>query len=145
MAVPKLNRLFIARALLERCAATPAERTDDRACYDCLRNRTARHLPGSAYAARFRSYTGAMHDECAAHYRAVGKRAPAVVRAALEVSVPERRQQGHLGTAAAIAGKRRVLWEASNWRMESGGLARNRTGVRGFAVRCVTTPPRGLG
>ena len=25
----------------------------------------------------------------------------------------------------------------------SGGHARNRTGVRGFAVRCVTTPPRG--
>jgi hypothetical protein len=24
-----------------------------------------------------------------------------------------------------------------------GGLARNRTGVHGFAVRCVTTPPRG--
>jgi hypothetical protein len=28
---------------------------------------------------------------------------------------------------------------------ESGGHARNRTGVRGFAVRCVTTLPRGLG
>ncbi len=26
----------------------------------------------------------------------------------------------------------------------NGGHARNRTGVRGFAVRCVTTPPRGL-
>ena len=26
---------------------------------------------------------------------------------------------------------------------EFGGHARNRTGVRGFAVRCVTTPPRG--
>ena len=26
---------------------------------------------------------------------------------------------------------------------KAGGLARNRTGVRGFAVRCVTTPPRG--
>ena len=26
----------------------------------------------------------------------------------------------------------------------SGGLARNRTGVQGFAVLCVTTPPRGL-
>src|SRR5262245_40804285 len=26
----------------------------------------------------------------------------------------------------------------------SGGLARNRTEVHGFAVRCVTTPPRGL-
>lgn len=25
-----------------------------------------------------------------------------------------------------------------------GGLARNRTGVQGFAVLCVTTPPRGL-
>ena len=25
----------------------------------------------------------------------------------------------------------------------SGGLARNRTGVQGFAVLCVTTPPRG--
>ncbi len=25
----------------------------------------------------------------------------------------------------------------------TGGHARNRTGVRGFAVRCVTTPPRG--
>ncbi len=25
----------------------------------------------------------------------------------------------------------------------NGGHARNRTGVRGFAVRCVTTPPRG--
>jgi hypothetical protein len=25
-----------------------------------------------------------------------------------------------------------------------GGLARNRTGVHGFAIRCVTTPPRGL-
>ena len=24
-----------------------------------------------------------------------------------------------------------------------GGLARNRTGVQGFAVLCVTTPPRG--
>ena len=28
--------------------------------------------------------------------------------------------------------------------MEYGGLARNRTGVQGFAVLCVTTPPRGL-
>ena len=28
---------------------------------------------------------------------------------------------------------------------ESGGLARNRTGVDGFAGRCVTTPPRGRG
>src|SRR3712207_4998649 len=28
-------------------------------------------------------------------------------------------------------------------RLEVGGLARNRTGVHGFAVRCVTTPPRG--
>ena len=28
--------------------------------------------------------------------------------------------------------------------VESGGLARNRTGVQGFAVLCVTTPPRGL-
>src|SRR3954464_8369016 len=27
----------------------------------------------------------------------------------------------------------------------TGGLARNRTGVQGFAVLCVTTPPRGLG
>ncbi len=27
---------------------------------------------------------------------------------------------------------------------KSGGLARNRTGVQGFAVLCVTTPPRGL-
>ena len=27
---------------------------------------------------------------------------------------------------------------------EIGGLARNRTGVQGFAVLCVTTPPRGL-
>jgi hypothetical protein len=26
----------------------------------------------------------------------------------------------------------------------AGGLARNRTGVDGFAIRCVTTPPRGL-
>src|SRR5471032_1403185 len=26
----------------------------------------------------------------------------------------------------------------------SGGHARNRTGVQGFAVLCVTTPPRGL-
>ena len=26
----------------------------------------------------------------------------------------------------------------------NGGLARNRTGVQGFAVLCVTTPPRGL-
>ena len=26
---------------------------------------------------------------------------------------------------------------------ESGGHARNRTGVHGFAGRCVTTPPRG--
>ena len=26
---------------------------------------------------------------------------------------------------------------------EYGGLARNRTGVQGFAVLCVTTPPRG--
>ena len=26
---------------------------------------------------------------------------------------------------------------------EIGGLGRNRTGVHGFAVRCVTTPPRG--
>ena len=25
-----------------------------------------------------------------------------------------------------------------------GGLAQNRTGVQGFAVLCVTTPPRGL-
>ncbi len=25
----------------------------------------------------------------------------------------------------------------------TGGLARNRTGVHGFAIRCVTTPPRG--
>jgi hypothetical protein len=25
-----------------------------------------------------------------------------------------------------------------------GGLARNRTGMQGFAVLCVTTPPRGL-
>ena len=29
------------------------------------------------------------------------------------------------------------------WRRD-GGLARNRTGVQGFAVLCVTTPPRGL-
>jgi hypothetical protein len=28
-------------------------------------------------------------------------------------------------------------------REKNGGHARNRTGVRGFAVRCVTTPPRG--
>ena len=28
-------------------------------------------------------------------------------------------------------------------RKERGGLARNRTGVQGFAVLCVTTPPRG--
>ena len=27
---------------------------------------------------------------------------------------------------------------------QCGGHARNRTGVNGFAVRCVTTPPRGL-
>ena len=27
--------------------------------------------------------------------------------------------------------------------LRGGGHARNRTGVRGFAVRCVTTPPRG--
>ena len=26
---------------------------------------------------------------------------------------------------------------------EGGGHGRNRTGVHGFAVRCVTTPPRG--
>src|SRR5208337_1135221 len=30
-----------------------------------------------------------------------------------------------------------------NFREYDGGHARNRTGVRGFAVRCVTTPPRG--
>ena len=29
-------------------------------------------------------------------------------------------------------------------RLDFGGLARNRTGVQGFAVLCVTTPPRGL-
>jgi hypothetical protein len=27
--------------------------------------------------------------------------------------------------------------------LENGGLARNRTGIEGFAVLCVTTPPRG--
>ena len=29
-------------------------------------------------------------------------------------------------------------------RKKYGGHARNRTGVHGFAIRCVTTPPRGL-
>ena len=29
-------------------------------------------------------------------------------------------------------------------RRKIGGLARNRTGMQGFAVLCVTTPPRGL-
>ena len=29
--------------------------------------------------------------------------------------------------------------------VENGGPARNRTGVHGFAVRCVTTPPPGPG
>lgn len=37
-------------------------------------------------------------------------------------------------------------WRPASRRMlgKSGGLARNRTGVQGFAVLCVTTPPRGL-
>jgi hypothetical protein len=39
------------------------------------------------------------------------------------------------------------FWKKSNvisWIMNVGGLARNRTGVQGFAVLCVATPPRGL-
>jgi hypothetical protein len=28
--------------------------------------------------------------------------------------------------------------------MKTGGLAQNRTGMQGFAILCVTTPPRGL-
>ena len=36
------------------------------------------------------------------------------------------------------------LRKARLYRENSGGHARNRTGVYGFAIRCVTTPPRGL-
>ena len=39
---------------------------------------------------------------------------------------------------------RHDLYETSDFIGLSGGHARNRTGVYGFAVRCVTTPPRGL-
>jgi hypothetical protein len=36
----------------------------------------------------------------------------------------------------------RALILEQGW-MRFGGLARNRTGVQGFAVLCVATPPRG--
>ena len=37
-----------------------------------------------------------------------------------------------------------MTWLTTAVSAGSGGLARNRTGVQGFAVLCVTTPPRGL-
>ena len=45
---------------------------------------------------------------------------------------------------------RKLIREAAELQLDGftglsiGGHARNRTGVHGFAVRCVTTPPRGL-
>lgn len=47
---------------------------------------------------------------------------------------------------ATLTDTRKVayVFHGKNMR-EFGGLARNRTGVQGFAVLCVTTPPRGLG
>ena len=35
-------------------------------------------------------------------------------------------------------------WIGTRKQIEIGGLARNRTGIEGFAVLCVTIPPRGL-
>ena len=38
-----------------------------------------------------------------------------------------------------------IIWGKTGRRKRlSGGLARNRTGLQGFAVLCVTVPPRGL-
>ena len=37
----------------------------------------------------------------------------------------------------------KALPQKGNLVRNFGGLARNRTGVQGFAVLCVTTPPRG--
>jgi len=55
----------------------------------------------------------------------------------------ERAAKGKLSRrecATAIRAARSVMRSVG----EFGGLARNRTGVQGFAVLCVTTPPRGL-
>ena len=46
----------------------------------------------------------------------------------------------------AESGVAAALWRKNCQQIQidvGGGLARNRTGVHGFAVRCVTTPPRG--
>ena len=45
--------------------------------------------------------------------------------------------------SAATRKRRRRDHKGSEDIRENGGHARNRTGVYGFAVRCVTTPPRG--
>jgi hypothetical protein len=55
-----------------------------------------------------------------------------------EVITPER--AGARGCRAAPAARAPVALRLR----KIGGHARNRTGVHGFAVRCVTTPPRGL-
>jgi hypothetical protein len=54
-------------------------------------------------------------------------------------SLPTRAGEGIWGTNSA---KRAAKWGGAR-ELSYGGHDRNRTGVYGFAVRCVTTPPRG--
>ena len=45
-------------------------------------------------------------------------------------------------TRQPLPGMRKVNWECSHLTLKAtGGEYRNRTGVHGFAIRCVTTPP----
>mgnify|MGYP006873465358 CR=1 FL=1 len=52
------------------------------------------------------------------------------------------KHQAHLKDRGALQAPV-VCHDLKNRKRRSGGLARNRTGVQGFAVLCVTTPPRG--
>ena len=58
---------------------------------------------------------------------------------------PRARRRGSAGQnrrrAWVLAGRRSVIGRS---RESVGGHVRNRTGIHGFAIRCVTTPPRGL-
>ena len=54
---------------------------------------------------------------------------------------PSRPRPSNARFHSALARRLRAAAQADEG---SGGLARNRTGVQGFAVLCVTTPPRGL-
>jgi hypothetical protein len=74
---------------------------------------------------------------------------PATIRLTVECSTAELPGNGLLPEGLPIDGAGRLAKRAERGLRscickEIGGHARNRTGVQGFAVLCVTTPPRGL-